>query len=86
MLDTAKTPFGAPTWGPNVEEFLKRFDPKLTFGDGPNRLKNLYFAYLVEMRALVKVAPYLLEVICRAFRWTSTILLLSTVIWQFNTF
>ena len=58
-----KTAFDPPSWGPNVEEFVKRFAPKLTYGDGPNRLKNLYFAYLVEMRALVKAAPYLLEVL-----------------------
>lgn len=60
-LIPAKTAFDAPKWGPNVDEFMKRFDPKLTNGDGPNRLKNLYFAYLVEMRALAKVAPFLLE-------------------------
>jgi len=59
-LIPGKTAFDPPQWGPKVEEFVKRFDPKVTFGDGPNRLKNLYFAYLVEMRALVKVAPYLL--------------------------
>lgn len=58
----ARSAFDAPKWGPNLEEFQRRFDPALTFGDGPNRLKNLYFAYLVEMRALAKVAPYLLEV------------------------
>lgn len=57
----ARSAFDAPKWGPNLEEFQRRFDPALTFGDGPNRLKNLYFAYLVEMRALSKVAPYLLE-------------------------
>ncbi|ESO03169.1 hypothetical protein HELRODRAFT_135018, partial [Helobdella robusta] len=46
-------------WGPNLEEFIKRFDPKLTWGEGPTRLKNMYFTYLVELRALVKAAPYL---------------------------
>lgn len=60
-LIPAKSAFDLPKWGPNLEEFLKRFDPKLTFGEGPTRLKNLYFAYLVEMRALAKVAPYLIE-------------------------
>nr|CAG4643815.1 EOG090X03A4 [Lepidurus arcticus] len=48
-------------WAPNVDEFRKRFDPALTSGEGPQRLRNLYFLYLVELRALAKAAPYLLE-------------------------
>ncbi|XP_069937023.1 ero1-like protein isoform X3 [Cherax quadricarinatus] len=46
-------------WGHNVEEFQRRFDPELTGGEGPLRLKNLYFVYLLELRALAKAAPYL---------------------------
>ncbi|XP_055956793.1 ERO1-like protein beta [Patella vulgata] len=46
-------------WEPNIEEFKKRFDPKTTSGAGPQRLKNLFFTYLVELRALAKAAPYL---------------------------
>lgn len=46
-------------WGHNITEFKRRFDPRLTYGEGPNRLKNLYFLYLLELRALVKAAPYL---------------------------
>lgn len=46
-------------WGYNVEEFQHRFDPELTGGEGPQRLKNLYFLYLLELRALAKAAPYL---------------------------
>ena len=57
-----KTAFDAPSWGPNVAEFVKRFDAKYMAGEGPKRLKNMYFTYLVEMRALVKAAPYLLQV------------------------
>ena len=57
-----RTAFDAPSWGPNVEEFVKRFDARYTAGEGPKRLKNMYFTYLVEMRALIKVAPYLLQV------------------------
>lgn len=46
-------------WGPNVEEFKRRFDPETTNGMGPQWLKNLYFIYLVELRAIHKAAPYL---------------------------
>ncbi|XP_063614674.1 ero1-like protein isoform X1 [Penaeus indicus] len=46
-------------WGPNVQEFQTRFDPELTGGEGPHRLKNLYFVYLLELKALAKAAPYL---------------------------
>ena len=46
-------------WGPNLMEFQLRFDPELTGGYGPQRLKNLYFLYLLELRALAKAAPYL---------------------------
>uniref|UniRef100_A0A8C9G7F1 Endoplasmic reticulum oxidoreductase 1 beta n=1 Tax=Pavo cristatus TaxID=9049 RepID=A0A8C9G7F1_PAVCR len=50
--------WGKPSWGPNVKEFTRRFDPIETKGEGPRRLKNLYFLYLIELRALSKVAPY----------------------------
>ncbi|ELW68117.1 ERO1-like protein beta, partial [Tupaia chinensis] len=50
--------WGKPSWGPNVKEFRRRFDPVETKGEGPRRLKNLYFLYLIELRALSKVAPY----------------------------
>ena len=46
-------------WGPNPEEFQRRFDPELTNGEGPRRLRNLYFLYLLELRALAKAAPYI---------------------------
>ncbi|XP_013106797.1 ero1-like protein [Stomoxys calcitrans] len=46
-------------WGPNVEEFKRRFSPETTNGEGPHWLRNLYFIYLVELRALSKAAPYL---------------------------
>lgn len=45
-------------WGPNVTEFQQRFDEVLTSGEGPRRLKNLYFLYLIELRALSKVLPF----------------------------
>ena len=34
-------------WGPNLKEFIHRFDPKTTNGLGPKRLENLYFLYLL---------------------------------------
>lgn len=48
-------------WGPNVAEFHRRFDPNSTNGKGPQWLRNLYFLYLLELRALSKAAPYLIE-------------------------
>ncbi|KAA0710953.1 ERO1-like protein alpha [Triplophysa tibetana] len=45
-------------WGHNVSEFQARFDEELTKGEGPKRLRNLYFLYLIELRALAKVLPY----------------------------
>ncbi|XP_061687130.1 ERO1-like protein beta isoform X2 [Syngnathoides biaculeatus] len=50
--------WGRSVWGPNVEEFRSRFDTAETKGEGTRRLKNLYFLYLMELRALYKVAPY----------------------------
>ncbi|XP_017019484.1 ero1-like protein [Drosophila kikkawai] len=46
-------------WGPNVTEFKRRFSPETTADEGPHWLRNLYFIYLVELRALAKAAPYL---------------------------
>lgn len=46
-------------WGQNIEEFERRFNPEITHNQGPYWLKNLYFIYLVELRALAKAAPYL---------------------------
>ncbi|XP_022603753.1 ERO1-like protein alpha isoform X1 [Seriola dumerili] len=45
-------------WGHNVSEFRKRFDSELTAGEGPKRLRNLYFLYLIELRALAKALPF----------------------------
>uniref|UniRef100_A0A7N6A4I7 Endoplasmic reticulum oxidoreductase beta n=1 Tax=Anabas testudineus TaxID=64144 RepID=A0A7N6A4I7_ANATE len=50
--------WGQTVWGPNVKEFRRRFDMAETKGEGTRRLKNLYFLYLIELRALYKVAPY----------------------------
>ncbi|XP_051939916.1 ERO1-like protein beta isoform X2 [Hippocampus zosterae] len=50
--------WGRSLWGPNAEEFRWRFDRAETKGEGTRRLKNLYFLYLMELRALSKVAPY----------------------------
>lgn len=48
-----------PVWGHNLSEFKRRFSPETTNGQGPNWLKNLYFLYLLELRALAKASPYL---------------------------
>uniref|UniRef100_A0A8C6UYI6 ERO1-like protein alpha n=1 Tax=Neogobius melanostomus TaxID=47308 RepID=A0A8C6UYI6_9GOBI len=48
-------------WGPNVSEFRSRFDSELTQGEGPKRLRNLYFLFLIELRALVKALPVVKE-------------------------
>uniref|UniRef100_A0A3Q0SG38 Endoplasmic reticulum oxidoreductase 1 beta n=1 Tax=Amphilophus citrinellus TaxID=61819 RepID=A0A3Q0SG38_AMPCI len=50
--------WGRSVWGPNIREFRQRFDMAETKGEGTRRLKNLYFLYLIELRALYKVAPY----------------------------
>lgn len=38
--------------------FKGRFGTKWS-KEGPERLKNLYFVYLLELRAIIKIAPYL---------------------------
>ncbi|XP_051869624.1 ERO1-like protein alpha [Pristis pectinata] len=48
----------ARKWGHNITEFKQRFDPQITKGEGPRRLQNLYFLYLLELRALSKVLPF----------------------------
>jgi len=60
-LKESSTPFikNSGEWGPNLELFLQRFDPESTNGQGPYWLKNLYFVYLLELRAIAKAAPYL---------------------------
>lgn len=45
-------------WGHNVSEFRQRFDSELTDGEGPKRLRNLYFLFLIELRALAKALPF----------------------------
>lgn len=62
LLNEKGVEFAAPpdgVWGPNLEEFQSRFDPSQTKGESFNWLKNLYFVYLLEMRALAKAGPYL---------------------------
>jgi len=49
------THFGDVQWKPNLAEFRRRFDHEA----GGQYLKNLYFLYLLEMRAFAKAAPYL---------------------------
>ena len=46
-------------WGPNINELKKKFSPEHTNGEGPQWIRNLYFLYLVELRALAKASVYL---------------------------
>lgn len=46
-------------WGPNYEEFNRRFNPETSNGEGPSWLRNLYFIYLIELRAISKAEKYL---------------------------
>ena len=46
-------------WAPNLDEFKRRFDPETTGGEGPAWLKNLYFIYLIELRAIYKAREFL---------------------------
>jgi hypothetical protein len=60
ILFAAVAGFGTTgTWKRNLDMFRSRFSPETTWGEGPRRLKNLYFVYLLELRALHKLAPYL---------------------------
>lgn len=52
---------GQAVWGPNPEEFERRFGPQPTGGEGPQWLRNLYFVYLLELGALARASPYLLQ-------------------------
>lgn len=53
--------FASPNgvWGPNLNEFKRRFSPEETGSQGEQFLRNLYFAYIVELRAIAKIAPIL---------------------------
>ncbi|RZC36623.1 ERO1 domain containing protein, partial [Asbolus verrucosus] len=46
-------------WGHNLIEFQHKFAKENTRGEGPHWLRNLYFVYLLELRALSKAFPYL---------------------------
>ncbi|GMR53491.1 hypothetical protein PMAYCL1PPCAC_23686 [Pristionchus mayeri] len=48
------------SWFRNVEMFKGRFGTKWSW-EGPQRLKNVYLVFLLELRALVKASPYLKE-------------------------
>lgn len=52
-----------PQWGPDLDDFERRFDPVATKGNGPHWLKNLYFTYLLTLRAVTKAAPYWKEAV-----------------------
>ncbi|KAI4830892.1 hypothetical protein KUCAC02_002493 [Chaenocephalus aceratus] len=54
-------------WGHNVSDFRQRFDSELTYGEGPKRLRNLYFLFLIELRALAKALPFFQQPSFRLF-------------------
>lgn len=39
--------------------YFHRFSPEATDNEGPHWLKNLYFIYIIELRALAKASAYL---------------------------
>jgi len=45
-------------WGPNFDEFKRRFDSETTEDEGPKWLKNVYFIYLIELRAIYKAREF----------------------------
>jgi ERO1-like protein alpha len=45
-------------WGPNFDEFKYRFDSETTDGEGQKWLKNVYFIYLIELRAIYKAREF----------------------------
>lgn len=61
FLLSEKKDFVSPkgVWGLNLDEFIRRFSPETTSYEGPNWLRNLYFAYIVELRAIAKASSYL---------------------------
>jgi len=62
LLQQENPLMGRPAvWGRNQQEFLKRFDPKLTGNKGPEWLKNMFYLYLVELRAIGKAGSVLLS-------------------------
>ena len=52
-------PKGGLVWGPNVTEFRQHFENARTAGEAAQWLKNLYFLYLLELRAVAKISGYL---------------------------
>lgn len=48
-------PYGQ--WGPNYQEFFRRFDDSVTDNEGSSRVTNLYFTYSVVLRAILKASP-----------------------------
>jgi ERO1-like protein alpha len=60
LLERENPLMGRPAvWGRNVQEFQRRYDPKLTGKKGPEWLKNMFYLYLIELRALGKAGSIL---------------------------
>ena len=55
--------FGKEDWNVNLNEFYRRFNPNTTREQGPVWLKNIYFAFLVELYALSQAEPDLTQAV-----------------------
>jgi len=53
-----KSKLDSQVWGPNVTEFRTHFEKPEAQSGKFSWLKNLYFLYLVELKAIAKVAPF----------------------------
>ena len=61
-------------WGRNYQEFNKRFLSEASEGEGGDRLSNIYYLYLVELRAVAKVASILKDIDIKEDQITETLL------------
>ena len=63
-----------PVWGRNYQEFNRRFLSEASEGQGGDRLSNIYYLYLVELRAVAKVAGILKDIDIKEDLLTKTLL------------
>ena len=63
-----------PVWGRNYQEFNRRFLSAASEGEGGDRLSNIYYLYLVELRAVAKIATVLQDIDIKEDHSTKTLL------------